>query len=173
MITDGLSLNESLNIIATNIRNDAQSSICKKGFSLPGYTIVDRNTDNLLKYLNTTNTADNKKVTDQSILHGSELFLYLNACRRKSVLDYWNNFYESLFIDSLSSQQKVLTLFKIIKDRKSKDGQDIANKIMARLSSELGFRYYLPEVSKIGIIGENIKWKISMRNITGTNLNCL
>ena len=174
MITDNLYLNESFNVFANNLRKDAQSSNCEKSYpsSFLHDSVICRNTANLSKNLNiNTTNKDNEKVTVQSIKHGSELFLYLNACPRQSVLDYWSNFYDHLFIDTVSSQQKVLTLFKIIKDRKSKDGQEIANKIMVRLSSELGFRYNLPEVSKKRIIREEINWKNSIRNITGKHLN--
>ena len=115
----------------------------------------------------TNTTAQPQEVSNQSIQHGTELFLYLNACKKKSVLDYWKFYYENFFTESISSEQKVLSLLKIMKDKTSKDGQDIANTVMVKLSEELGFEYNIPEVSKNGIIGGKIIWKSNFRNITG------
>ena len=170
MISDGIYDNESLGVFAKNLRKNVLSSECNKESFLHG-TIIDRNTGSLTENFTRKNiSTDPMSVSNKSIHHGTELFLYLNTCpsSKDSEKEYWKNYYAYLFSDSLSSQQKVLSLLKIIKDRKSKDGQDIANKIMARLSTELGFRYYLPEILKKGIIREEVIWKNGIRNIKGT-----
>ena len=40
---------------------------------------------------------------------------------------------------------------------------------MAKLSKELGFKYYTPQVTRGGIIGDNVNWKKTVENITGTS----
>ena len=164
MVTDESYWNEPLDVFAKNLKKEA--SDCQGNFHKE--SIIGNNTDKLSKYFNMTNiTAHSQEVSNQSIQHGTELFLYLNACQRESVLDYWKHFYEFLFSELMSSQQKVLSLLKIMKDKTSKDGQDIANAIMVKLSKELGFKYYNPKVSRQGITGNKFFWKNNFRNITG------
>ena len=170
MISDGIYENESLGVFAKNLRKNLLSSECNKESFLHD-SIIERNTGNITeKFMRKNISTDPLNVSNKSIHHGTELFLYLNTCpsSKDSEKEYWKNYYAYLFSDSLSSKQKVLSLLKILKDRKSKDGQDIANKILARLSEELGFRYYLPEELKKGIIREGVIWKNGIRNIKGT-----
>ena len=142
--------------------------MCKGSFN---YDVnIDRNTNNLSQYLNMSDmTADQKVVFNDSIQLGTELFLHLNTCpkSKESFTKYWITFYKYLFADNVSPQQIVLSLLILIKDRKSKDGQDIANIILARLSKDMGFRYFIPEVTRKGIFGKQIDWKSSIINITG------
>ena len=170
MVSEKLLTSESLislNEVAKNLRKVARKECCG---SFLCDDIIEQNTYNLSEYLVMTNkTLDPQDVSNQTIQHGTELFLYLNTCpsSKDLVRKYLVAFYEFLFSSALSSEQKVLTLSKIINDNTSKDGQDIANKIMARLSKELGFRYYTPAITSYGIIGEKVKWTNSIRNITG------
>ena len=171
MVSEVLPLTESLGVFAKNLKSNKTTSICTGSF-IPK-NAMNGNTKNLSEYLNMSDmTTDPQNVSNQSIQLGTELFLYLNLCPKStnSFVDYWTTLYENLFVDSLSSQQIVLTLLKIIKNRRSKDGQDMANIILARLSKELGFRYFIPELTRKGIFGENVYWKsINIRNITGTD----
>ena len=160
--------NESFDVFSKNLRKNVLSTKCDGSFL--NDRIIERNTDYLSEYFTRRNISkDPQGISNQSLHHGTELFLFLNMCpcSKNSKKKYWRTFYEYLFSDYLTSQQKVLSLLKILKDKTSKDGQDIANTIMAKLSTELGFRYYLPKVSKKGIIGEEINWKHSISRITG------
>ena len=171
MVSDELYTNESLKVFAKNLRKkDDLFSRCRG--NLINNINIDRNTDKLAEYLEMTNiTIGHQQVSKQAIHRGTELFLYINTClslkESVSVRDYWNTFYQFFFTETISSQQKVLSLFKIITDNTSKDGQDIANIMMAKLSKELGFKYYTPQVTRGGIIGDNVNWKKNIENITG------
>ena len=171
MVSEMLPTAESLELFAKNHKSIQKSNACKGSFNYD--VTIDRNTNNLSQYLNVSDmTTDQKVVSNQSIQLGTELFLHLNACpkSKESFTKYWSTFYTYIFagkISNVSPQQIVLSLLKMIKDKKSKDGQDIANIILARLSKDLGFRYYIPEVSRKGIFGRNIDWKSSIINITG------
>ena len=168
MIPEEIYLHGSLEEFAKQLRKDVSSAQCEG--SLVGDINIDRNTNKLSEYLNKTNlTQDPQNVSNQTIQHGTELFLYLNACQssKEFVRNYWEIFFEFLFTEYLSSDQKVLSLLKIIKDKRSKDGQHIANTIMARLSEVLGFKFNIAEVSRKGIIGRKVTWKNTIRNITG------
>ena len=162
-------MNGSLRAFAKNLKKDAIISKCDgKGSFLFG-SIIDQNSNNLSEFFNMTNiTVGPKDLSNQTIYDGTRLFLYLNICpsSKEDVRKYWNTFYRYLFTDALSSEQKVLSLIKIASDTTSKDGQDLANTIMTRLSKELGFRYYIPDVST-EIIGEKVNWKNNIRNIIG------
>ena len=95
------------------------------------------------------------------------MFLYLNAYQWESVVKYWTEFFKDLFTNSYTSQQKVLSLLRLAKNPKSKDVQEIANKILARLGKELHFNYYESEVLKQGVKSD-INWKNNIGDIQGS-----
>ena len=128
--------------------------------------IIDKNTQKLIKLINNTNiSAQFKDHSDDIIQKGAKMFLYINPYIRGSVLNYWTEFYNNFF-RSLPSSKKVLSLSKIVNNKKSKDSQEIANKILVWLSKELGFKYFRPELSKDGILNQII-WKNNIGNIQG------
>ena len=112
------------------------------------------------------NSIDIQDVSEYSIQTGAELFLQMTLCPPSSVIDKWKLFLEFLFSEYLSPQQKVLSLVKIINDKKSKDGQEIANAIMARLSRVLGFQYLIPEISNQRL-SSSVKWGENVESIQG------
>ena len=130
-------------------------------------TAVDISVRNLSDFLKkTNNSSEIQDMPAYSIQTGAELFLQMNLCPPSAVLKKWKSFLEYLFSESLSPQQKVLALFKIIQDKKSKDDQQIANTIMARLSRDLGFQYLVPKISNKGLISQ-VKWKANIGSIPG------
>ena len=172
MVWDKLLKNETLLGFVKDLRKDnivERSSISSSipRHSLVSDDIIDTNTQKLSEFINNTiPSAEIKDKESKIIQMGTELFLYLNANRLKPFLDYWTEFYSELFTNGFSSQQQVLSLFSIARNPKSKDAQEIANKILVQLSKDLGFNYFKPDVLKNGILSR-IHWKNNIKNIQG------
>ena len=128
---------------------------------------IDRNLRNLSDFLKETKniSADIQVVSNSTIEKGTELFLLMNSCPSDD-LEHWKRFYEYVFSDALTPDQKVLVLVKTLKDVKSKDGQEIASNILGRLSRELGFEYYKPTVSNQEIVSK-MKWTKDIEGVRG------
>ena len=172
MVSERLLKNETLLGFVKDLRKDnivesSSISLSTSRHSLVSDNVIDTNTQKLSEFINNTNPSAEIKDKDSKIIQmGTELFLYLNANRYKPFLDYWTEFYSDLFTDGFSSQQQVLSLFDIAKNPKSKDAQEIANKILVQLSKDLGFNYFKPDVLKNGILSQ-IHWKNNIKNIQG------
>ena len=172
MVSERLLKNETLLGFVKDLRKDnivesSSISLSTSRHSLVSDNVIDTNTQKLSEFINNTNPSAEIKDKDSKIIQmGTELFLYLNANRYKPFLDYWTEFYSELFTNGFSSQQQVLSLFGIARNPKSKDAQEIANKILVKLSEELGFNYNKPDVLKNGILSQ-IHWKNNIKNIQG------
>ena len=83
MVSERLPIAEFLELFAKNHKSIQKSTYCKRSFY---YDVdIDRNTNNLSKYLNVSDLiTDPKVVSNQSIQLGTELFLYLNTCPKST-----------------------------------------------------------------------------------------
>ena len=167
-MSEGLLKNETILDFAKNLRKDQiKRDLTSYIDSSLTDSIIEKNTQKLIELINNTKiSAEFKHHSNEIIQKGAEMFLYLNPYIRGSVLNYWTEFYSDFFSLGTSSQQKVLSLFKILNNAKSKDSKEIANKILVQLSRELGFKNNRPDVLKDGILNQII-WRNNIENITG------
>ena len=183
LISEDFFINETVKDFVNSFRKEALLPACIRSlpgltdssnpnskmarFPRDGYVSFESSIGNFSDFLKkNNNSTDIQDVPAYSIQRGAELFLKMNLCPPSALMNKWERFLHYLFSESLSPQQKVLALFKIIQDKKSKDDQQIANTIMARLSKVLGFQYLVPKISNKGLISQ-FKWKAYIENIPG------
>ena len=176
LISDDLFINETVKDFLKNFRKEALLPTCSTDQSDPNseisrfpidFTAVDKSTRNLSDFLKKRiNSTEIQDVPAYSIQTGAELFLQMNLCPPSRVMKKWKGFLHYLFSEHLSPQQKVLSLVKIINDKKSNDDDQIANTILARLSRDLGFQYLVPEISNKGI-NSQVNWKTNIESTIG------
>ena len=88
-------------------------------------------------------------------------------CPSDNQYDFWFDFYNyDFFSESYSGPEKLLTLLKIKNDGKSRDGEQIANKVMSKLASEVGFQYFQSKMLLEGATTE-VEWTKNLSNVQG------
>ena len=140
------------------------------------YDQILNNLNNLTHLLNLTVTnesdesEDTQKMSNASIDYGAEIFLFLNMHPSEWQYDFWFDFYnyddDTFFSDKYFGPEKLLTLLKIKNFGNSRDGQQIANKMMSKLASEVGFQYYQSEMILEGARTE-VEWTKNLSNVKG------
>ena len=129
---------------------------------------IQNNLNNLSSLLNVTEELDDiQNLSNATIDTGAEVFLYLNMHPSDIQYDFWFDFYNvDFFSEIYSGPEKLLTLLKIKNDGKSRDGEQIANKVMSKVSSEVGFQYFQSKMSLERVITE-VEWTKNLSNVKG------
>ena len=105
------------------------------------------------------------------IQKGVEMFLYLNSCENKEVQSFWINFYGTMMLkpccygfsfEYRPIKEILLSTTQAMQFSKSKDGRNIASKIVKRLSSDAKFQYLQPNNDE-----SNIKWTRNLQDVKG------
>ena len=137
------------------------------------YDTIQNNLNNLSSLLNVAVTnvndesEDTQNLSNESIDTGAEVFLYLNMCPSDNQYDFWLDFYNyDFFSEIYSGPEKLLTLLKIKNNGKSRDGEQIANKVMSKLASEVGFQYFQSKMLLEGATTE-VEWTKNLSNVKG------
>ena len=141
-------------------------------FVLASNEAIKGHFQNLSQILNIDDINRNvQNLSEKIIQKGVEMFLYLNSCENQEVKSYWINFYGKMILkpccfgfdfEYRSMKEILLPTSKTLQSPKSKDGQEIANKIIKRLSSDAKFQYLQPNNDE-----PNIKWTRNLQNVKG------
>ena len=143
-------------------------------FVLVSDDVISEHFRNLSKILNIDFDAIDEKVqnlSEKTIRKGIEMFLYLNSCENKEEQSFWINFYGSMLLKPCCAgfsheyrpiKEILLSTLKAMQFSKSKDGRNIASKIVKRLSSDVKFQYLQPNNDE-----SNIIWTRNVQNMIG------
>ena len=156
---------EDIWIIIKNIKSELSFDISCDRDGLYHNTEIRLQVEKVLKQLSLESSAETmQNMTEARLKTASEMFVYLNSCSD----DYkpWLVFYSKLF-QTQSPHQIVLTLNRILKVKTNQDNknfQDIARKLLKRVSNIVLLKY--KEIQNIiagngaGKMGINMKGKI-------------
>ena len=151
--------------------NEKQTNSC---FGLVSDDVISEHFQNLSKILNINMDEIDEKVQNLSkktIQKGVELFLYLNSCENKEVKNYWKTLYQTMALkpccfgfsfEYRPIKEMLLSTTKAMQFSKSKDGREIANKVVKRFSSDAKFQYLQPNNDE-----SKFEWTRNVQNVKG------